>query len=120
MAPRPLIKRLTYPDISGRSQAAHAAHWAGFQWQAGPVVCSCHGPWGEVQCWAASEQEGRRVLLHALTFGGWNPDGDGVEWLFAVARGARNGRSAAMRTKATPLGVEVTMRSGPSGFPVIG
>jgi hypothetical protein len=119
VASRPLIKKLTYRDVLGRSQAEHAAHWAGFQWQAGSVVCSCVGPWGEVQCWASSEQEGRRVLSHALIFGGWDLDSIGVEWLFAVASGERNGRSATMRTKATPLGVEVTRRVGPSGFPTI-
>jgi hypothetical protein len=119
MGSRPLVKKLTYQDRSGKSQAEHAAHWVGFSWQAGPVVCSCMGPWGEVQCWAASEAEGRRVLTHALDGGGWSADSPGVEWAFATAKGGRNGRTARMVTRTTPQGIEVTMRDGPSGFPVL-
>jgi len=117
---RPLRKKLTYRDRTGKTQAEHAAHWRGFVWQAGPVVVSCIGRWGEMQVWAASEGEGRRVIAHAAAAGGWNLLDKDVIWEVAVARSGRNGKTGRMVTKETPLGVEVTKREGPSGFPSIG
>jgi hypothetical protein len=117
---RPLRKKLTYRDNSGRSQAEHAALWAGFSWQAGPVIVAAHGPWGTIQCWAATEAEGRRVIAFAASAGGWNLEAPGVEWSIATTSGGRNGRTGRMVVKETPLGVEVTKRAGPSGFPSIG
>jgi len=117
---RPLRKKLTYRDRSGRTQAQHAAIWRGFVWQAGPWVVSASGPWGEIQCWAASVEEGRRVISFAAAAGGWDITAPGVIWEQALSRSTRNGRTGRMKTKETPLGIEVTKRPGPSGFPSIG
>jgi hypothetical protein len=117
---RPLRKKLTYRDRTGKTQAQHAAIWRGFVFQAGPVVVSLTGPWGEIQVWAASEGEGRRVCSFAAAAGGWDAADPGAEWDVGVAGGGRNGRTGRMVVKETPLGIEVTKRSGPSGFPSIG
>lgn len=120
MSKRPLRKKLTYRDLTGKSQAEHAAHWRGFVWQAGPVVVSCTGPWGEMQVWAESAAEGKRVIGHAAAAGGLNLTAPGVYWEVATAKGGRNGQRGRMVTKETPMGIEVTKRPGPSGFPSIG
>lgn len=120
MSARPLRKKLTYRDNSGRTQEQHAAIWKGFVWQAGPVIVQADGPWGRMRCWAASEAEGRRVIGKAASAGGWNLDVPGVEWLIAMSSNNRNGRTGRMVTKETPLGIEVTKRAGSSGFPSIG
>lgn len=120
MGSRPLRKKLTYRDRTGKTQAEHAAIWRGFVWQAGPVVVSVTGPWGEIQVWAVSELEGRRVCAFAVEAGGWDITVPGVVWEVGVARGGRNGRTGRMVVKETPLGVEVTKRTGPNGFPSIG
>lgn len=113
--PKPLRKRLTYRDLTGSDLLTHALHWRGFEWSAGSVMVLCYGPWGQVQVWASSEAEGRRVIAHAAAAGGWNMAAPDVEWSVAQATGGRNGRSGTMRTKETPLGIEVTKRNGPSG-----
>jgi len=120
MSSRPLRKKFSYRDTTGKSQAEHATHWQGFTWDAGPVVVHCYGPWGEMQVWAASEAEGRRVIEHAAAIGGLDLTAAGVEWEVMVSQSSRNGRSGRMQTKATTLGIEVTKRAGPSGFPSIG
>jgi len=116
----PLRKKFTYRDNSGRSQAEHAAIWQGFEWQAGPVIVKAWGPWGQMQVWAATEAEGRRVIAFAASAGGWNLEAPGVEWAIGMASGGRNGRTGRMVVKETPLGIEVTKRAGPSGWPVLG
>jgi hypothetical protein len=117
---RPLVKKLTYRDTTGRSQAEHAEIWRGFAWDAGPVIVAADGPWGTIKVWAASEAEGRRVVGFAATAGGWNITAPGIEWHVAIDSSGRSGRTGRMVTKTTPLGTEVTKRNGPSGFPTIG
>jgi hypothetical protein len=120
MSNRPLRKKFKYRDNTGSPQSVHAEHWKGFRWRSGNVIVRAYGPWGQLQIWAASEAEARRVFLHACSVAGWNLDEQLTDWAVGSAGGERNGRSGLMATKETPLGVEVTKRSGPSGFPVIG
>ena len=120
MSDRPLRKKFSYRDNTGASQSAHAQHWQGFTWQAGSVVVRAYGPFGQMQVWAVNAAEGRRVIGHAAAIGGWDLTSPDVSWEIGAARGGRNGRTGTMRTKATPLGIEVTKRGGPSGFPSIG
>lgn len=113
-----LTKRLTYRDRTGASQAAHAAHWAGFTWSSGPVIVAAVGSWGTVQVWAASEGEGKRVIRHAASIGGFDPDGEeGAEWIVSLSASGRNGREAPMVTTETLQGIRVSKRGGPSGAP---
>jgi hypothetical protein len=117
VARRPLRKKLTYRDRTGRDAAFHAEHWKDFVWEAGPWIVAATGPWGTMQVWAATQQEGRRVLAHAAVAGGWDLSQPGVQWNTCYATGGRNGKPGRMRVKRSPLGMEVTKRAGPSGFP---
>lgn len=114
-------KRLSYRDLNGNSREAHAAHWAGFEWDAGPVIVSCKGEWGEVQVWAASEAEGRRVIAHAAAIGGM-PVNDPTrsEWSVTTSRNPRYGKPGRYRTASCYGLPVVTKRPGPSGYPLIG
>lgn len=113
-----LEKRLMYRDLSGQPVEAHALHWEGFEWDAGPV-CVIHkgAEWGTPQVWAASAAEGKRVIRHAGAIAGVNPDLVG-EWLITGSLSPRVGRTARMRV--TPLRggyLSVTKREGSEGYP---
>jgi hypothetical protein len=120
MGNRLLRKKFMYRDLAGSPQEVHAAHWRNFTWQSGPVVCRAYGPWGQMQVWASSEIEARRVFLHACFIAGWNFNKDLQRMEVGIASDDRTGRIATMQTKESTLGVEVTKRPGPSGFPSIG
>jgi hypothetical protein len=112
------IKRLTYRDITGSSAQAHAAHWEGFTFQGGPWVCCFRGPWGQVQVWASSPEEGRRVCLHALMGGGWSERIWEGEFTSNLAAPGRNGRTRQMKVLTGFDKVAVSKRNGPSGPPI--
>jgi hypothetical protein len=110
------IKRLSYRDQTGASQAAHQAHWAGFTFQGGRTVVSYVGPWGEVQVWAADEAEGRRVISHACTIAGIPLIGPVVgEWVVTEARPGRNGQPGEYVVPMAEGVAFVSKRPGPSG-----
>jgi hypothetical protein len=113
-----LERRLSYRDLTGASQAAHQAHWAGFTWQGGPVQVRLVGPWGSPYVWAATEAEGRRVLSHAAAIAGWDLSAGGpAEWIVATTNGSRVGQVATFRTQVKRGALMVTKRDGPSGAP---
>jgi hypothetical protein len=115
-----LVKRLSYRDRTGASQEAHAEHWRGFKWNAGPVIVKAVGSWGQVQVWAASANEGKRVIRHAASIGGWNPDTEaGAEWIIQQDTSGRSGRTGQMVTMEGRQGLRVSKRAGPSGSPEI-
>jgi hypothetical protein len=112
------VKQLGYRDQSGASQAAHAAHWAGFRFQSGPVQVIAIGSWGQCQVWASSEAEGKRVIRHAAAIGGWDPDNEpGSEWQVTRVESSRYGAIYQVETMDTPQGLRVSKRTGPSGQP---
>ena len=117
---KPLRKTLGYRDLNGHTLETHTDHWRNFEWQAGPIVVTHEGAaWGRLQVWAASAEEGKRVIRHAGEIAGVDPDLVG-EWFIHTAQNSRYGRTGTMRVK--PLGsgaVSVTMRSGPSGLPEV-
>lgn len=119
MAPRRLLRKvLRYRDQNGGGVEQHAAHWRGFRFTAGPVVVSAVGPWGEVQVWASTEQEGRRVIRHAAAVAGFNPDTDPEgEWLVSTVSNPRYGRVCTVEVLDTADGLAVSKRDGPSGPP---
>lgn len=113
-------KTLKYRDFTGRPREFHEAHWAGFEWQAGPFVVSYEGAHGCIQVWAVSEAEGRRVVEHACEAGGIPLSGPGAgEWLVSEAASARNGRPGTFQTARIDAIPVVTKRSGASGSPLI-
>jgi len=112
------IKRLGYRDWSGRSIEAHTAHWIDFEWEGGPYRVQSLGPWGEVQVWASSPEEGKRVIRHAASIAGWDPDEPGVgEWYVVRAKGERFQTVRRYRVQDLKYGVAVTKRPGPNGYP---
>lgn len=116
---RPLRKLLRYRDLSGSDAAEHSRHWDGFEWEAGPVVVTLrHSAAGVIQCWAASESEGQRVIRFAASIAGFDPDADG-EWQVAVSGHSRYGQSARMMVEQIQGFNSVSKRDGPSGPPTL-
>lgn len=116
----PLRKRFRYRDQNGGTLAEHTAHWRGFTWQAGPV-CVIHkgAAWGVPQVWAATAEEGKRVIRHAGQIAGIDPDAVG-EWIITGSRSNRYGRTGTMAPRELGGGlISVTKRSGPSGPPEV-
>jgi hypothetical protein len=120
MTAKPLRKVLSYRDQSGQTLETHTEHWQGFTWEAGPIVVTHQGAaWGRVQVWAATAEEGKRVIRHAGEVAGVDPDAVG-EWYIHSAVNSRYGKTGTMAPK--PLGrgaIAVTMRAGPSGLPEV-
>lgn len=110
-------KLLTYFDQTGKTQAEHQAHWKDFSWQAGPVIVSVNDvPLGKPQVWAASVDEGKRVINHAAVIAG--VDMTKASWLVTSPRSSRFGLTGTMRVKVSDKGLLwVTKRDGPFGLP---
>lgn len=114
----PLRKVFRYRDQLGLTAQQHADHWAGFEWDAGPV-CVIHkgAAWGTPQVWASSAAEGKRVIRHAGAVAGVDPDADG-QWIITGSTDPRYGRSGRMAVRDLgPRAVSITKREGPSGWP---
>ena len=119
MANRAVRKVLSYRDKSGASQAEHQAHWAGFRWSTGPVIVAAVGNFGTVKVWAASEAEGKRVIRHAASISGWDPDDPAQgEWIVTSTDNPRYGRRASVGVRVREGISSVTKRDGPSGAPL--
>ena len=115
-----LRKTFKYRDLTGVSLEAHTNHWASFQWEAGPV-CVIHrgAAWGVPQVWAASAAEGKRVIRHAGSIAGVNPDTEG-EWVVTGSLNPRIGRRGTMRVQILRGGsLSVTKREGSDGLPMV-
>lgn len=115
----PLRKYLRYRCRQGTTLQSLGDHWRNFVWQAGPV-CVIHSgaSWGVLQCWAASEAEGRRVIRHAGATSGVDPDSDG-EWQTTGTDNARYGQRGTMRVARRQGFLKVTSRDGPDGLPLV-
>lgn len=114
------VKRLGYRAQVPVSQETQAALWEGFTFTGGPWQVIYKGPWGQMQVWASSEAEGRRVLEFACAAGGIDPGDPAGSWHVARTDHPRFQRVATYRT-AVKFGLPVvTVRDGPSGPPLIG
>lgn len=114
-----LRKEFRYRDLSGADQCAHANHWEGFEWEAGPVcVISKNLEWGVPQVWAASAAEGRRVIIHAAAIAGVDVSDPKHRWIVTHSTNPRYGRSGRMVPDRKALNsIWVTKRPGPDGAP---
>lgn len=111
-------KRLSFRDATGKDATAWAAIWAGFTWSAGPVVVEATGPWGQSKVWASSEAEGKRVLRHALTNAGWDPDDPSQgDWYVRTTSSSRLGKPGTYRLGEDRYGPRVSARDGSDGSP---
>lgn len=111
-------KRFRYRDQSGASLEQHTEHWRDFTWATGPV-CVIHkdATWGVPQVWAASIEEGKRVIRHAGLIAGVDPDTEG-SWLITGTANPRYGRQATVGVKVLRGGfLSITKRDGPDSLP---
>jgi hypothetical protein len=116
---RPLLKRLRYRDTLSNPLEVHTDHWADFQWDAGPVIVThTGGPWGVCKVWAASVDEGKRVIRHAGVVAGVDPDSQG-RWIVSGSADPRYGQTGRMRVQRRSGAICVSSRPGPSGLPLI-
>ena len=111
----PLRKLFRYRSQSSRTDEQLREYWAGFTWQAGPVIVQHKGTWwGTPQVWASSAEEGKRVLRFAAGEAGATPDTDG-EWVITGSASPRYGMPGTMRIQQYRGRDWVTSRLGPSG-----
>lgn len=116
---RQLRKSLTYRDQTASLQEVHVAHWEHFSWQAGPI-CVIHkgAPWGVPQVWAATAEEGKRVIRHAGQVAGVDPDATG-EWIVTGSADNRMGRTGTMRVMHRSGLICVSKRPSSVGRPLL-
>jgi len=116
---RPLRKQFRYRDQTSSPLETHVAHWESFEWDAGPViVISKNLSWGTPQVWAASVEEGKRVIRHAAQVAGVDLDDPKHKWIVSGSNDPRYGRTGRMKLD-TRRGkfLRVTKRPVPSGLP---
>jgi hypothetical protein len=94
-----------------------ADHWKDFRWTTGPV-CVYHkgSPLGTPQVWAATPDEGQRVIRHAGREAGIDPDQVG-EWGISSSDNPRYGVSLEVSLLVVDGCWSATARPGPSGYP---
>ena len=114
-----LRKRFRYRGSSGVGLGEIVDHWKDFTFQAGSV-CVIHSgaSWGTPQVWAASESEGKRVILHAAGEAGIDPNQVG-KWTVSSSDNARYGVSGTMRVDTTGGYYWITARDGSDGRPIV-
>ncbi len=114
-----LRKRFRYRSSSGLGLGEVVDHWKDFVWQSGPVCVQHAGSSsGTPQCWAATEQEGKRVIRHAFAEAGIDPDQVG-RWIVGGSDNARVGVSGEMSVDTTGGYYWITARDGSNGRPLV-
>jgi hypothetical protein len=105
-----------YRTKSTRDLGQLSAYWEAFTWEAGDVCVFHKGAWwGTPQVWAASQEEGQRVIRFAAAEAGIDPDQNG-EWGISSSRSPRYGMSGTMTIEMHEGFPWVSSRQGPS-FP---
>ena len=105
--------------MSGVGLGELVDHWKDFTWEAGPVVVGHVGAtWGTPKVWAASDDEGKRVLRHAAGDAGIDPDQEG-QWQVRSSAGTRNGVSGTMRVNKKGGYWWITARDGANNRPIV-
>ena len=114
-----LRKRLRYRSVTGVGLDALVNHWKDFQWEAGPIrVRHIGSSWGAPEVWAATEDEGKRVLRHAAGEAGIDPDQAG-RWTTRRSNSSRRGVSGTMNVDTTGGYYWITERDGSSNRPTV-
>ena len=109
-----LRKLFRYRTKSTRDLGQLSAYWENFGWEAGNVCVFHKGAWwGTPQIWAASQEEGQRVIRFAAAEAGLDPDQVG-EWGTSSSRSPRYGMSGSMRVKVYKGFPWVASRDGAS------
>jgi hypothetical protein len=114
-----LRKRFRYRSTSGLGLGAVVDHWKDFTWESGPVVvCHSGSSWGTPQVWAATADEGKRVIRHAAGEAGIDPDQVG-RWTISGSDSARYGVSDTMRVDTQGGYYWITARDGSNNRPMV-
>ena len=115
-----LRKRLRYRSISGIGLDALIDWWKDFSFQAGPVCVKHRGStWGTITVWAASVDEGKRVILHAAGEAGIDANQTG-RWEVSGSSSTRLGMPGTMNVDTTGGYYWITARDGSSNRPIVG
>ena len=116
---RPLRKRFKYRSSSGLDLGGVVDHWRAFVWQAGPVMVEHSGSQlGKPQVWAASIDEGKRVIRHAAAEAGIAVDQVG-QWRVSGTDDPRYGMPGTMRVNTKGGYYWITSRDGASERPIV-
>ena len=114
-----LRKRFKYRSESGTELGGVVDHWKDFVFTGGPVVVGHVGSsLGSPQVWAASIDEGKRVIRHAAGEAGIDPDQVG-EWRIGGSDNPRYGVSDTMRVDTTGGYYWITARDGSNARPIV-
>jgi len=114
-----LRKRFRYRSTSGLGLGEIVDYWKDFTFQSGPVVvCHSGSSWGTPQVWAATADEGKRVIRHAAGEAGIDPDQVG-RWTISGSRSARYGVSDTMRVDKRKGYWWITSRDGSNNRPIV-
>ena len=114
-----LRKRLRYCSLSGIGLGELVDHWKDFTWESGPVIVSHQGySWGSPKVWAATADEGKRVIQHAAREAGFDANQVG-QWRISNSASSRFGVSLPMKVDTTGGYYWVTERDGSDGRPVV-
>lgn len=114
-----VVKRFRYRSESGIELGGLVDYWAGFTWQAGPVCVQHSGSSvGTPQVWAASADEGKRVIRHAFGEAGVDPDQVG-KWTVGGSNNPRYGVPGTMRVCTKGGYYWITERLGSDGRPQV-
>ena len=112
---RRLVKRLRYRGASPGDLVELANHWKDFSWDTGGVIVFHKGSAvGTPKVWAASVDEGKRVLRHAFREAGIDPDQVG-EWGTSSSDHPRYGVPRTVRLAQVDGCWMATARPGPDG-----
>ena len=114
-----LRKRLRYRSNSGLGLREVVDHWKDFFFESGPVVvCHSGSSWGTPQVWAATADEGKRVIRHAAGEAGIDPDQVG-RWTISGSSSARYGVSDTMRVDKRKGFWWISARDGSDNRPIV-
>ena len=115
-----LRKRLRYRSVSGIGLNELIDYWKGFSFDAGPVIVQHRGAsWGTVKCWAASADEGKRVIRHAAGEAAIDADKVG-RWEISGSTSPRLGMSGTMKVNQSGGYYWITARDGSDNRPIVG
>ena len=115
-----LRKRLRYRSVSGIGLDGLIDHWKDFRFEAGPVVVKHRGAsWGTITVWAASADEGKRVIRHAAAEAAIDADSTG-RWEISGSSSTRLGMPGTMKVNDAGGYYWITARDGASARPLVG
>ena len=115
-----LRKRLRYRSVSGIGLDGLIDHWKDFRFEAGPVVVKHRGAsWGTITVWAASADEGKRVIRHAAAEAAIDADSTG-RWEIGGSSSTRLGMPGTMKVNNAGGYYWITARDESNGRPLVG